>query len=139
MELGGIQDFLDKKTILVTGATGFLAKILVEKILRVQPNVNKLYLLVRATDAVSALQRFNTETVAKDLFKVLKEKYDTNLQKFLAEKVIPVAGDITCENLGVKDSSLREEMWRDVDVVVNAAASTNFHERYILCTLTVFL
>ncbi|GJW80679.1 jojoba acyl CoA reductase-related male sterility protein [Tanacetum coccineum] len=35
--------------------------IFVEKILRVQPNVKKLHLLVRATDAKSALQRFNTE------------------------------------------------------------------------------
>ncbi|PWA27324.1 alcohol-forming fatty acyl-CoA reductase [Artemisia annua] len=129
MELGSILDFLDNKTILVTGATGFLAKIFVEKILRVQPNVNKLYLLVRATDAKSALQRFNTEAVAKDLFKILKEKYGTNLQSFLSEKVTPVAGDITYENLGVTDSDLIQEMWRDVDVVVNVAATTNFDER----------
>ncbi|XP_076906732.1 alcohol-forming fatty acyl-CoA reductase-like [Bidens hawaiensis] len=130
MELGSVLEFLSDKTILVTGATGFLAKIFVEKILRVQPKVNKLYLLVRATDTKSALQRFNTEAVAKDLFKVLKEKYGTNLQSFLSEKVIPVAGDITCENLGVKDSNLIEEMWQNIDVVVNVAATTNFDERY---------
>ncbi|XP_024984401.1 alcohol-forming fatty acyl-CoA reductase [Cynara cardunculus var. scolymus] len=130
MELGSILDFLDNKTILVTGATGFLAKIFVEKILRVQPNVKKLYLLVRATDAKSALQRFNTEAVAKELFKILKEKHGTNLQSFLSEKVTPVAGDITNENLGVTDSNLVEEMWRNVDVVVNVAATTNFDERY---------
>ncbi|CAH1429769.1 unnamed protein product [Lactuca virosa] len=122
MELGGILDVLDKKTILVT--------VFVEKILRVQPNVKKLYLLVRATDNMSALQRFNTEVVAKDLFKVLKEKYHTKLQNFLSEKVILVPGDITCENLGVKDSCLKEDMWRDVEVVVNSAASTDFYERY---------
>ncbi|KVI09227.1 Fatty acyl-CoA reductase, partial [Cynara cardunculus var. scolymus] len=102
----------------------------VEKILRVQPNVKKLYLLVRATDAKSALQRFNTEAVAKELFKILKEKHGTNLQSFLSEKVTPVAGDITNENLGVTDSNLVEEMWRNVDVVVNVAATTNFDERY---------
>lgn len=68
--------------------------------------------------------------MAKDLFKVLKEKYGTNLQSFLSEKVIPVAGDITYENLGVKDSNLIEEMWQNVDVVVNVAATTNFDERY---------
>lgn len=130
MELGSILEFLDNKTILVTGATGFLAKIFVEKILRVQPNVKKLFLLVRATDAKSALQRFNTEAVAKDLFKTLKEKYGTNLQSFLSEKVTPVAGDITYENLGIKDSNLIQEMWKNVDVVVNVAATTNFDERY---------
>ncbi|KAF5770101.1 putative alcohol-forming fatty acyl-CoA reductase [Helianthus annuus] len=130
MELDSILDFLDSKTILITGATGFLAKIFVEKILRVQPNVKKLYLLVRATDAKSALQRFNKEAVAKDLFNILKEKHGANLQSFLSEKVTPVAGDITYENLGVKDSGLIEEMWGNIDVVVNVAATTNFDERY---------
>ncbi|KAL8193626.1 hypothetical protein R6Q57_026761 [Mikania cordata] len=130
MELDSILDFLESKTILVTGATGFLAKIFVEKILRVQPNVKRLYLLVRAADAKSALQRFNNEAVAKDLFNVLKGKYGANLHSFLSEKVTPVAGDITHENLGVKDSSLIQEMWDNIDVVVNVAATTNFDERY---------
>ncbi|PWA95109.1 gland-specific fatty acyl-CoA reductase 1 [Artemisia annua] len=130
MEFGSIVDFLENKVILITGATGFLAKIFVEKILRVQPNVKKLYLLVRAPDATAALQRFNTEAVAKDLFKVLKEKHGTNLQKFLSEKVTPVAGDITFEDLGLQDPSLKVEMLRDIDVVVNIAATTNFDERY---------
>nr|GEY63161.1 gland-specific fatty acyl-CoA reductase 1 [Tanacetum cinerariifolium] len=127
----GIVDFLENKVILITGATGFLAKIFVEKILRVQPNVKKLYLLVRAPDATAALQRFNTEAVAKDLFKVLKENHGTNLQKFLSEKVTPVAGDITLEDLGLQDSSLKSEMWRDIDIVVNIAATTKFDERTI--------
>ncbi|GKC50692.1 gland-specific fatty acyl-CoA reductase 1, partial [Tanacetum coccineum] len=104
--------------------------VFVEKILRVQPNVKKLYLLVRAPDATAALQRFNTEAVAKELFKVLKEKHGTNLQKFLSEKVTPVAGDITFEDLGLQDPSLKAEMWRDIDVIVNIAATTNFDERY---------
>ncbi|PWA43942.1 NAD(P)-binding domain, Fatty acyl-CoA reductase [Artemisia annua] len=104
--------------------------VFVEKILRVQPHVKKLYLLVRANDAESALQRFYTEVVSKDLFNVLKEKHGANLQSFLAEKVTLVAGDITRENMGVQDYSLCEQMWRDVDVVVNVAASTNFKERY---------
>ncbi|MFS7956505.1 putative alcohol-forming fatty acyl-CoA reductase [Helianthus anomalus] len=69
------------------------------------------------------------QAVAKDLFKVLKEKYGTNLQSFLSKKVIPIAGDITCENLGVKDYNLVEEMLGDIDVVVNVAATTNFDER----------
>ncbi|KAK1409996.1 hypothetical protein QVD17_36528 [Tagetes erecta] len=128
--MDSILGFLDNKTILITGATGFLAKIFVEKILRVQPNVKRLYLLVRASDAKSALQRFNKEAVDKDLFNSLKAKYGTNLQSFLSEKVTAVAGDITYENLGVKESSLIEEMWGNVDVVVNVAATTNFDERY---------
>ncbi|KAL2511100.1 Fatty acyl-CoA reductase 3 [Abeliophyllum distichum] len=130
MELGSILHFLEGRSILVTGATGFLAKIFVEKILRVQPNVKKLYLLLRAADEKSAMQRFNTEVIAKDLFRVLKEKYGRNLNSLISQKVVVVPGDITCENLGIKDRDLLEEMWKQVDVVVNLAATTNFDERY---------
>lgn len=35
--------------------------VFVEKVLRVQPNVKKLYLLLRATDAESATRRLNNE------------------------------------------------------------------------------
>ncbi|KAH7862348.1 hypothetical protein Vadar_003576 [Vaccinium darrowii] len=130
MELGSVVQFLANRNILVTGATGFLAKIFVEKILRVQPNVKKLYLLLRAPDAKSASQRFHNEAISKDLFRVLREKMGTSLNSLISEKVTLVPGDITCGKLGVEDSNLLEEMRREVDIVVNLAATTNFDERY---------
>ncbi|XAR60116.1 Long-chain-fatty-acyl-CoA reductase [Bertholletia excelsa] len=130
MELASILQFLENRTILVTGAAGFLAKIFLEKILRVQPNVKKLYLLLRASDAKSSSQRFHNEVLDKDLFRVLRDKLGSRLTSFMSEKVTPVAGDITLENLGVKDKYLLEEMWRRVEIVVNLAATTNFDERY---------
>ncbi|KAJ6717045.1 MALE STERILITY PROTEIN 2-RELATED [Salix koriyanagi] len=130
MELGSILQFLEDKTIFVTGATGYLAKIFVEKILRVQPKVKKFYLLLRAADAKSAAERLRDEVIGKELFRVLREKHGASLQSFISEKVTPVAGDISYEDLGVKDSSLKDEMWREVDVVLNFAATTDFDERY---------
>ncbi|KNA14188.1 hypothetical protein SOVF_109850 isoform A, partial [Spinacia oleracea] len=50
--------------------------------------------------------------------------------KFIQEKVCVVPGDITCKDLGIKESKLKEELWRDVDIIVNLAATTNFDERY---------
>lgn len=70
--------------------------------------------------------------MAKDLFRVLKDKCGPNLNTLVSQKITVVAGDITCENLGVKDINLVEEMWREVDVVVNLAATTKFDERYIV-------
>ncbi|KAK1434466.1 hypothetical protein QVD17_00209 [Tagetes erecta] len=100
-----IIDHLENKTILVTGVTGFLGKVFVEKILRVQPNIKKLYVLIRASDPNSALHRFHTE-------------------------VTPVAGDMALENLGVTNVDLLNEMRTQIDVVVNSAATTKFDERY---------
>lgn len=131
MELGRIAHFLENRTILVTGATGFLAKIFVEKIIRVEPNFKKLFLLVRASDSKSATQRLHHEIIGKEVFKVLREKMGPNkFSSFISEKVTAVPGDISTRNLGVKDSVLSEEMLREVDVVINIAANTNFDERY---------
>ncbi|XP_061345409.1 fatty acyl-CoA reductase 3-like [Gastrolobium bilobum] len=129
MELGSIMHFLHDKTILVTGATGFLAKIFVEKILRVQPNVKKLYLLLRATDTESATKRFHSEIIGKDLFRLLKEKLGTKFNSFVSEKLALVPGDISLEDLNLKDSIV-EEICHQTDVIVNLAATTNFEERY---------
>ncbi|MFQ6668956.1 hypothetical protein Gotur_034397 [Gossypium turneri] len=130
MELGSALHFLDNKSILVTGAAGFLAKIFVEKILRVQPNVKKFYLLLRAADHKSAIHRLHNEIIGKDLFKVLKEKCGKNFSSFISEKITLIPGDISHEDLGIKDCNLVQEMLNEVDVVVNLAATTNFDERY---------
>nr|Q9XGY7.1 RecName: Full=Alcohol-forming fatty acyl-CoA reductase [Simmondsia chinensis]AAD38039.1 acyl CoA reductase [Simmondsia chinensis]AAD38040.1 acyl CoA reductase [synthetic construct]AFI74369.1 acyl-CoA reductase [synthetic construct]QCQ82563.1 alcohol-forming fatty acyl-CoA reductase [synthetic construct] len=129
-EMGSILEFLDNKAILVTGATGSLAKIFVEKVLRSQPNVKKLYLLLRATDDETAALRLQNEVFGKELFKVLKQNLGANFYSFVSEKVTVVPGDITGEDLCLKDVNLKEEMWREIDVVVNLAATINFIERY---------
>ncbi|KAL6661999.1 hypothetical protein ACP70R_001383 [Stipagrostis hirtigluma subsp. patula] len=57
MDAARIIAYFKGKSILITGSTGFLGKILVEKILRVQPDVKKIYLLVRGgTDARRRVQ-----------------------------------------------------------------------------------
>ncbi|GJN13046.1 hypothetical protein PR202_ga31379 [Eleusine coracana subsp. coracana] len=52
---------LHSKTVLITGATGFIAKLLVEKILRLQPGIKRVYLLVRAGDEATARRRVQSE------------------------------------------------------------------------------
>ncbi|XP_022854799.1 alcohol-forming fatty acyl-CoA reductase-like [Olea europaea var. sylvestris] len=130
MEFSSILPFLKNRTILITGATGFLAKIYIEKILRVQPNVKKLYLLLRAGDTKSALSRFNNEVISKDLFGVLKDQRGANFTSFISDKITIVPGDVTCENLGINDLNLSHEIFTEVDVVINLAATTKFDERY---------
>ncbi|KAK9153718.1 hypothetical protein Sjap_001198 [Stephania japonica] len=129
-ELGSILKFLENRSILVTGFTGFLGKMFVEKILRVQPKVKRLFLLIRATDIKTATQRLHNEVIGKEVFKIVREKYGEGFDAFISEKIMPVAGDIADENLGIVDSKTREAMWREITVIVNLAATTNFKARY---------
>ncbi|KAL5714663.1 alcohol-forming fatty acyl-CoA reductase [Ranunculus cassubicifolius] len=129
MEFNGIAESLLNKTILITGSTGFVAKIFVEKVLRIQPNVKQLFLVVRADDDKSARQRVHDEVVGKDLFRVLKKQYGTDFDSFVCNKVTPVAGDISCINFGLRNFDQIKTLWSEIDVILNVAATTNFDER----------
>ncbi|WVZ77692.1 hypothetical protein U9M48_025531 [Paspalum notatum var. saurae] len=123
------------KTILITGSTGFLAKLLVEKILRVQPDVKKLYLLVRATDDAAAEQRVLHEIVGKELFDVLREKHGADFHSFIKEKTSPLAGDIRHPNLGL-GTAQANQLLEQIDIIISGAATTNFYERYDVALAT---
>ncbi|KAH6836681.1 hypothetical protein C2S53_007338 [Perilla frutescens var. hirtella] len=85
---------------------------------------------MRATTKTSAEQRLQEEVVSTELFRVLREAHGENFNSIISSKVIPVSGDVAYENLGVIDSKLREEMWQEIDIIVNSAATTKFDERY---------
>ncbi|GJN15459.1 hypothetical protein PR202_gb02377 [Eleusine coracana subsp. coracana] len=122
-----IIEYFRGKSVLITGSTGFLGKILVEKILRVQPDVNKIYLLVRGIDAK---QRVDEEVIGTELFGLLREKHgEEGFQQLVEEKVVALAGDIIYQNLGLETPML-EDLAKCIDVIVNIAATTNFYERY---------
>ncbi|KAG8371175.1 hypothetical protein BUALT_Bualt13G0059700 [Buddleja alternifolia] len=125
-----IAENFEGKTIFITGSTGFLAKVLVEKIRRVQPNVKKLFLLIRASSDRSIEQRLDHEIVDTELFRVLRDKWGENFASIISSKVIPISCDISHENLGITSTELRDVMWREVDFIVNSAATTRFDERY---------
>lgn len=130
MEFGSIIGSLENKTILVTGSTGYLAKLFVEKILRVQPDVKKLYLLIRAVDTEAAKQRLQDEIIAKEVFRVVRKTYGEALDSFISSKVTTLAGDVIYENLGIQDSEMMEELWKETNIIANVAANTRFDERY---------
>ncbi|KAK2632829.1 hypothetical protein EUGRSUZ_L01018 [Eucalyptus grandis] len=126
----GIIDFLERRNFLVTGATGFVAKVLIEKILRVAPNVGKIFLLIKAKDQQAAMDRVKDEIIGCELFICLKQKYGEEYTSFMLSKLVPVKGDIQESNMGIGNDSFRQ-ITQEVDVIVNSAANTTFDERML--------
>ncbi|CAN6991896.1 unnamed protein product [Brassica rapa subsp. trilocularis] len=126
----GIVSYLQGKTFLITGSTGFLAKVLIEKVLRMAPDVGKIYLLIKAKNKEAALQRLKNEVVLDaELFKNLRETHGASYMSFMLDKLVPVTGNICDSNIGLQTDSA-EEIAKEVDVIINSAANTTFNERY---------
>lgn len=53
-----IADFYAHRDVLVTGATGFLGKVLVEKLLRACPLIGRIYVLIRSKNGQDGKERF---------------------------------------------------------------------------------
>ncbi|KAH6770436.1 hypothetical protein C2S52_015239 [Perilla frutescens var. hirtella] len=130
----GILQFFEGKNIFVTGATGLLGKVLVEKILRSTP-VGKIYVLVKADDREAAMERLANELINSELFGCLQEKYGKYYQELIREKLIPVVGNICEPNLGIDIESART-MMEDINVIIESAAITTLNERYDLLVHT---
>ncbi|VAH70836.1 unnamed protein product [Triticum turgidum subsp. durum] len=129
MDVDSVVDYFRGKSILITGSTGFLGKVLVEKILRVQPDVKKIFLLIRASNVESAKFRIQNEVIGREIFQVLKEEHGVGFHNFVEEKICPLVGDIMHEDFGLDTAKLRE-VSKDIDIIVNVAATTKFSERY---------
>lgn len=61
-ELPKINDWLDGKNIFITGVTGFLGKVLLEKLIRCVPTINRIYVLIRSKKEKSIEERLNDLT-----------------------------------------------------------------------------
>ncbi|KAL7106436.1 hypothetical protein ACP275_07G113800 [Erythranthe tilingii] len=124
----GILKFFQGKNIFITGGTGLLGKVLVEKILRSTP-VGKIYVLVKADDQEGAVDRIAKELVNSELFRSLEEKHGNYYQAFIRETLIPVVGNICEPNLGM-DSDSAHAIIENVNVIIQSAAITTLNERY---------
>lgn len=56
-----IKDFYEGKAVLITGGTGFVGKVVVEKFFRSLPNIRRMYLLVRPKRGVYIMDRVKRE------------------------------------------------------------------------------
>jgi long-chain acyl-CoA synthetase len=127
-----IQEYFNGKTVLVTGATGFLGKALIEKMLRSLPGLRRLYLLIRpkerGTRTLPADQRFRTELLTSSIFDRLKRELGDAFDGTVDARVRVIAGELADERLGVTEEDYRL-LTEEVEVLINSAAVVSFDER----------
>ncbi|CAO1328087.1 unnamed protein product [Diamesa serratosioi] len=113
-----IREFYSGKNIFITGATGFIGKVLVWKFLK-DCNVNKVYILVRTKRDVVAQMRLKAY-----LSHMMFDEFRLNDPSQL-EKICVVTGDISVDKLGLNEYD-ENLLIKDVHAVFHCAASVRF-------------
>ncbi|XP_072050200.1 fatty acyl-CoA reductase 1-like [Amphiura filiformis] len=110
------------RSVLITGATGFIGKVLVEKILRCCPDVKKLYLLIRPGKRGDSIQKRLQQITNTKLFDRLRE-----CQEGFEDKIVPVQADLLQPKLGLSDEDIKT-LQANVSIVFHVAATIKFNE-----------
>ncbi|KAI8512892.1 cyclin-dependent kinase inhibitor far1 [Branchiostoma belcheri] len=115
--MSSVVEYYRGKTVLVTGATGFMGKVLVEKLLRSCPDLEGLYLMVRPKAGQTPTERINGI-----LFDQLRQ-----LQPDFQSKLRPITSDLLEPDLGLSQSD-EELLVSKVNIVFHSAAMVKFQE-----------
>lgn len=113
--------FYEGLNVFITGGTGFMGKVLVEKLLRTT-NVATIYMLVRKKKGKDMYERLD-EIFEDVVFDRLKKE----VNKF-RHRVVPISGDCALPALGLSIQD-RQTLIATVDVVFHVAATVRFDEK----------
>ncbi|OXU23253.1 hypothetical protein TSAR_012798 [Trichomalopsis sarcophagae] len=116
-----IPAFYAGRSIFVTGATGFMGKVLIEKLLWSCPDIQEIFLLMRPKKNMSIDDRLR-KMLTLPLFDRLRENHPEAF-----DKLIPVQGDVSAEGLGLPAVERRVIIER-VSIVFHVAASVRFDD-----------
>ena len=85
---------------MMTGVTGFVGKVLLEKFLSCMPTIGKIFLLIRDKPKYTLEERLTKEIFGSKIFKPLFERRPELLQ-VIRERIVPIKGDLVLKGLGL--------------------------------------
>ena len=123
MAMGLVSDFYRGQTVLLTGGSGFVGKVVLARLLQ-QCDCRKVYVLLRPAPGGTAADRLRSDVFSSGVFDELKKHHGASFFPFVEEKVKALAGDLLKADLGISNA---EEVHREVSVVIHMAASVHFN------------
>ncbi|PSN39596.1 putative fatty acyl-CoA reductase [Blattella germanica] len=118
---GSISEFYKGKNVFITGGSGFIGRVLIEKLLRSCPDIGNIYVLIRRKKGIDIWERVD-ELVNVPLFQILRDTFPENLKK-----IIPIEGDCMSLRLGLSDADY-QILEDNVNIVFHIAASVRFDD-----------
>ncbi|XP_055307131.1 fatty acyl-CoA reductase 1-like isoform X2 [Sitodiplosis mosellana] len=126
MEIGNdgddlVSNFYKGSVVFITGGTGFIGKVLVEKLLRVF-SIKRIYLLVRVKDDMPVDKRLENFFQESIFDRLRKESPD------VITNVKAIEANFEAHDLNISQGN-KDIIWNEVDIVFNVVASVKFNEK----------
>ena len=99
---------------------------MLEKLLRSLPEIKKIFVMIRPQKNVTIQERLFNSVFTSELFTTVFEAHP-ELRANLFKKVIPIAGDLIKEGLGISQADVAV-LSQELDVIINCAASVQFDD-----------
>ncbi|CAH2008936.1 unnamed protein product [Acanthoscelides obtectus] len=116
-----VCEYFAGKHIFITGGSGFVGKVLIEKLLRSCPGIEKIYMLIRPKKGKDIQERL--EAIVKlPLFEKLRE-----INPDALSKIHPISGDVMELNLGMTEED-RRLVSENCHIFYHSAASVRFDD-----------
>jgi fatty acyl-CoA reductase len=120
MTQNSVQEFYKSKTIFITGASGFMGKVLVEKLLYSCSDLQQLILLMRPKKGKSPVQRVKEFALLPLFQRIISEKPQ------VMGKILVISGEVSEPKLGMSEKDL-EYVVENTNVIFHVAASVQFN------------
>lgn len=117
-----VPEFYIGKSIFITGGTGFVGKVLIEKLLRSCPEIDSIYLLMRPKKGVGCEERLRNLWNQK-VFELIRNQNPDAIKKL---KIIN--GDITEDDLGISEED-KKILQDNCNIIFHSAACVRFDQK----------
>ncbi len=118
---------LGGRGIVLTGATGFLGKVVLSMLLDRYPDAGPVHVLVRPGTSGSAEARFFEKVLPTHPFDPLRERHGAGAERFFRERIRVLDGDVTDPALGLSEAALSELGRARPAALLNCAGLVTFN------------
>jgi len=127
-----VREYYQGKNVLITGTTGFLGKVVLEKLLWEASDINKIILLIRPGSGKEltcqeAKSRFLSDISPSKIFDRLRKR-ENDFDAYMNEKIEFFPCDLFQDDIGISRQH-QTDIFDGLDAIIHVAAQVSWDER----------
>lgn len=121
-----VSNMFDGRSVLITGSSGFIGRVLLEKLLSSYGGIKRIYILLRSKKNVSARDRLHKQLLAVPIFDRIRARSDGDQ---ILNKIYVMPGDIGEPWLGLSQADIETLITdQSLSIIFHSAATIKFDE-----------